>query len=75
MEADGGAISSNDIIMSSLCEMCASSDVFAFDKSVRGVKEGVSKSAAGNFFWEVTLPIHFHLLVLFDSDETISNLY
>ena len=53
MEPDGGAISANDIIMSALCEMCGSSDVFAFDQSVRGIKEGVSKSAAGNFFVEI----------------------
>eukprot|EP00571_Detonula_confervacea_P015362 CAMPEP_0172303390 /NCGR_PEP_ID=MMETSP1058-20130122/4925_1 /TAXON_ID=83371 /ORGANISM="Detonula confervacea, Strain CCMP 353" /LENGTH=441 /DNA_ID=CAMNT_0013014175 /DNA_START=153 /DNA_END=1475 /DNA_ORIENTATION=- len=53
MKTDGSAISANDIIMSSVCEMCGSSDVFAFDKSVRGIKEGVSKSAAGNFFWEI----------------------
>ena len=53
MEPNGGAISANDIIMSALCEMCGSSDVFAFDRSVRGIKEGVSKSAAGNFFVEI----------------------
>ena len=53
-EADyGGSISSNDIIMSCLCEMCGSSDIFAFDRNVRGIKEGVSKSSAGNFFWEI----------------------
>jgi hypothetical protein len=53
-EADnGGSISANDIIMSCLCEMCGSSDIFAFDRSVRGIKEGVSKSSAGNFFWEI----------------------
>jgi len=50
---DGGSISANDIIMSCLCEMCGSSDIFAFDRSVRGIKEGVSKSSAGNFFWEI----------------------
>lgn len=55
MEADVGAISANDIIMSAVCQLCNSSDVFAFDKSVRGIKEGVSKSAAGNFFWEVSI--------------------
>jgi hypothetical protein len=53
-EADnGGSISANDIIMSCLCEMCGSSDIFAFDRNVRGIKEGVSKSSAGNFFWEI----------------------
>ena len=39
--------------MSCLCEMCGSSDIFAFDRNVRGIKEGVSKSSAGNFFWEI----------------------
>ena len=54
MDTDGGGvISANDIIMSSLCEMCGSSDIFAFDRSARGIKEGVSKSSAGNFFWEI----------------------
>ena len=48
-----GAISANDIIMSALCEMCGSSDIFAFDRSVRGIKEGVPQSSAGNFFWEI----------------------
>lgn len=52
-EDDGRAISANDIIMSALCEMCGSSDIFAFDKSVRGSKAGVSKSAAGNLFCEI----------------------
>jgi hypothetical protein len=33
--------------------MCGSSDIFAFDRSVRGIKEGVNKSAAGNFFVEI----------------------
>ncbi len=46
-------ISSNDIIMSAICEMCGSSDVFAFDRSVRRIKEGVDKHDAGNFFWEI----------------------
>lgn len=46
-------ISSNDIIMSAICEMCGSSDAFAFDRSVRGIKEGVDKHDAGNFFWEI----------------------
>lgn len=53
MGPDGGAISANDIIMSALCEMCGSSDIFAFDRSVRGIKDGVPKSAAGNFFCEI----------------------
>ena len=53
MQPDGGAISANDIIMSSLCEMCGSSDIFAFDRSVRGIKDGITRSAAGNFFWEI----------------------
>ena len=48
-----GDISANDIIMSAICEMNSSSDIFAFDRSVRGIKEGVGKSAAGNFFWEI----------------------
>jgi hypothetical protein len=53
-EDDGReAISANDIIMSALCEMCGSSDIFAFDKSIRGSKEGVSKSTAGNLFCEI----------------------
>jgi len=46
-------ISSNDIVMSAICEMCGSSDIFAFDRSVRGIKDGVDKSDAGNFFWEI----------------------
>ena len=46
-------ISSNDIIMSVICQMCSSSDIFAFDRSVRGIKDGVDKSDAGNFFWEI----------------------
>lgn len=45
-------ISTNDI-MSVICEMCGSSDIFAFDRSVRGIKDGVDKSDAGNFFWEI----------------------
>lgn len=52
-DSDGEAISANDVIMSALCEMCGSSDIFAFDKSVRGNKEGLPKSAAGNLFCEV----------------------
>ena len=47
------AVSANDIIMAALSEMCGSSDIFAFDKSVRGSKDGVSKSAAGNLFSEI----------------------
>ena len=47
------SISANDIIMAAICEMNGSSDIFAFDRSVRGIKEGVGKSAAGNFFWEM----------------------
>jgi len=46
-------ISSNDIIMSAVCQMCGSSDIFAFDRSVRGIKDGVEKYDAGNFFWEI----------------------
>jgi len=45
-------ISTNDIIMSSLCELCGSSDVFAFDQSIRG-GGGAPKTAAGNLFTEV----------------------
>ncbi len=45
----------NISIMSCLCEMCGSSDIFAFDRSVRGIKEGIQKSAAGNFFVEIPL--------------------
>ena len=41
-------ISSNDIITSAICEMCGSSDIFAFDRSVRGIKDGVEKNDAGN---------------------------
>lgn len=52
-EDHGRVISANDIIMAALCEMCGSSDIFAFDKSVRGSKEGVAKSAAGNLFCEI----------------------
>jgi len=48
---DSATISTNDIIMSSLCELCGSSDVFAFDQSIRG--SSVPKSAAGNLFTEV----------------------
>jgi len=47
------SISANDIIMSAICEMNGSADIFAFDRSIRGVKDGVGKSAAGNFFIEV----------------------
>ena len=53
MNKDGPNISANDIIMSAVCETCGSSDLFAFDRSVRGIKEGVPKSAAGNFFCEI----------------------
>lgn len=48
-----GRISTNDIVMSAICEMNGSSDVFAFDRSVRGIKEGVNAYDAGNFFWEI----------------------
>lgn len=50
-------VSANDIIMSCLCEMCGSSDIFAFDKSVRGIKDGVPKGAAGNFFIEIPFDV------------------
>lgn len=50
---DREAISANDIIMSAICEMCGSSDIFAFDKSIRGSKKGVSKSTAGNLICEI----------------------
>eukprot|EP00984_Skeletonema_dohrnii_P019261 scaffold9177_cov67-Skeletonema_dohrnii-CCMP3373.AAC.2 len=50
---ENARISSNDVVMSVICEMCGSSDIFAFDRSVRSVKDGVDKSDAGNFFWEI----------------------
>ena len=50
-------VSANDIIMSCLCEMCGSSDIFAFDKSIRGIKDGVNKGAAGNFFIEIPFDV------------------
>lgn len=50
---ENARISSNDIVMSTICQMCGSSDIFAFDRSVRGIKDGVGKSDAGNFFWEI----------------------
>ncbi len=53
------AISANDIIMSALCEMCGSSDIFAFDKSIRDSKDGVSKSTAGNLFCEIPFDREF----------------
>ena len=53
-ESTGNArISSNDVVMSVICQMCGSSDIFAFDRSVRGIKDGVDKLDAGNFFWEI----------------------
>ena len=59
--------------MSCLCEMCGSSDIFAFDRSVRGIKDGVSKTAAGNFFVEIpfkrengTNPLAIRKIVLND---------
>eukprot|EP00804_Cyclotella_cryptica_P007614 CCRYP_015230-RA/>CCRYP_015230-RA protein AED:0.00 eAED:0.00 QI:846/1/1/1/1/1/2/297/304 len=69
-----GRISTNDIVMSAICEMNGSSDVFAFDRSVRGIKEGVSAYDAGNFFWEIpfdkqkgTDPTEFRKILLKDS--------
>ena len=51
---DSATISTNDIIMSSLCELCGSSDIFAFDQSIRGGGGGgAPKTAAGNLFTEV----------------------
>mmetsp|Transcript_17889 Transcript_17889/g.25350 ORF Transcript_17889/g.25350 Transcript_17889/m.25350 type:complete len:492 (+) Transcript_17889:104-1579(+) len=50
---ENARISSNDVVMSVICQMCGSSDIFAFDRSVRGIKDGVDKSDAGNFFWEI----------------------
>jgi hypothetical protein len=46
-------ISTNDIVMSAICELNGSSDLFAFDRSIRGIKEGVNIYDAGNFFWEI----------------------
>ena len=48
-----GRISTNDVVMSAICELNESSDVFAFDRSVRGIKDGVNAYDAGNFFWEI----------------------
>ena len=48
-----GRISNNDIVMSAICELSGSSDVFAFDRSIRGVKEGFGLLDAGNLFVEV----------------------
>ena len=39
--------------MSAICELSGSSDVFAFDRSIRGVKEGFRLLDAGNLFVEV----------------------
>ena len=39
-DIDAGVISANDVIMSAVCELCNSSDIFAFDRSVRGIKDG-----------------------------------
>ena len=47
------SISSNDVITAALCKANQSSDVFVFTENARGVKEGVPRNAAGNFFWEV----------------------
>lgn len=46
-------LSTNDIVMSAICELNESSDIFAFDRSVRGIKKGVHAADAGNFFWEI----------------------
>lgn len=67
-------ISTNDIVMSAICELNGSSDVFAFDRSVRGIKEGVHAGDAGNFFWEIPFdktkgvdPVEIRKILLDDS--------
>lgn len=67
-------ISTNDIVMSAICELNESSDVFAFDRSIRGIKKGVNAYDAGNFFWEIPFdkaagkdPVEIRKILLKDS--------
>lgn len=71
-----GRISTNDIVMSAICQLNGSSDVFAFDRSVRGIKEGINVYDAGNLFWEIPFdkeagsdPVEIRKILLKDSSS------
>ena len=73
-------ISTNDIVMSAICELNGSSDIFAFDRSVRGIKEGVHASDGGNFFVEIpfdkevgTNPVEIRKILLSDFGSFYNN--
>ena len=73
-------ISTNDIVMSAICELNGSCDIFAFDRSIRGLKEGVHASDAGNFFVEIPFnkeagadPVEIRKILLSDSGSFYNN--
>jgi hypothetical protein len=55
IEARGGGrrVTSNDIVTAALCDMCRSTDVFAFTRSMRGIVPGLKRRTGGNLHCEV----------------------
>jgi hypothetical protein len=63
IEARGGGsrVTSNDIVTAALCDMCRSTDVFAFTRSMRGIVSGLNRRTGGNLHCEVPLLPSFEI--------------
>jgi hypothetical protein len=53
---DTEPITANEVIMAALCDANQSSDIFAFTRSMRGIKPGLGLRDGGNLLCEISFP-------------------